>query len=102
MPFGFKNALAIVQRMIDNTLSLLLGNCCIAYMDYILVFSPLEDQHKLDLEKVMLALSCWLLKLKRSKCNFFKKKSIFLVLSSLKMVTLPALINFWPLSSEKT
>ena len=43
--------------MIDNTLGSLLGICCVAYMDDTLVFSLLEDQHKLDLEMVLLALS---------------------------------------------
>ena len=74
MPFGLKNAPAVFQKLIDNTLGSLLGSCCVAYMENILVFSPLEDQHKLDLEKVLLALSSQSLVLKRSKCEFFKKK----------------------------
>ena len=64
--------------MIDNTLGPLLGSCCIAYMDNILVFSPLEDQHKFNLEKVLSALSSQSLVLNRSKCKFFKKKVTFL------------------------
>ena len=78
MPFGLKNAPAVFQRMIDNTLGPLLGSCCIAYMDNILVFSPSEDQHKINLEKVLTALSSRSLVLKRSKCEFFKKKVTFL------------------------
>ena len=78
MPFRLKNAPAVFQRMIDDTLGSLLGSCCIAYMDNILVFSPSEEQHKLDLEKVLLALSSRSLVLKRSKCEFFKKKVTFL------------------------
>ena len=78
MPFGLKNAPAVFQRMINNILGSLLGKCCIAYMDNILVFSPLEDQHKIDLEKVLTALSSRSLVLKRSKCEFFKKKVTFL------------------------
>ena len=57
MPFGLKNAPAVFQRMIDDTLGSLLGGCCVAYRDNILVFSPLEEQHKLDLDKELLALS---------------------------------------------
>ena len=79
MPFELKNAPNVFQRMIDKTLGSLLGRCCIAYMDNILVFSPLEDQHKIDLEKVLLALSLQSLVLKRSKCKFFMKKVTFLV-----------------------
>ena len=57
MPFGLKIAPAVFQRKIDNTLGSLLGSCCVAYMNDILVSSPSEDQHKLNLEKVLLALS---------------------------------------------
>ena len=57
MPFGLKNAPAVFQRIIDNTIGSLLGICCVAYMDNIVVFSPSEDQHKIDLKKVLLALS---------------------------------------------
>ena len=78
MPFGLKNAPAVFQRMIDDLLGPLLSSCCIAYMDNILVFSLLEGQHKIDLEKVLLALSSQSLVLKRSKCKFFKKKVTFL------------------------
>ena len=77
MPFGLKNAPAVFQRM-TKTLGPLLGSCCVAYMDDILVFSPLEEQHKLDLEKVLSALSSQSLVLKRSKCEFYKKKVTFL------------------------
>ena len=54
MPFGLKNASTVFQRMIDDTLGSLLGSCCIAYMDDILVFSLLEDQHKATWESY-----CW-------------------------------------------
>ena len=78
MPFGLKNAPNVFQIMIDCTLGPLLGSCCIAYMDNILVFSPSEEKHKIDLEKVLLALSSQSLVLKRSKCKFSKKKVTFL------------------------
>ena len=41
MPFGLKNAPSVFQRMIDNKVGPLLGSCCIAYMDNILV-SPCQ------------------------------------------------------------
>ena len=68
-------------------------------MDNILVFSPLEDQHKIDLEKVLLALSSQSLVLKRSKCEFFKKKVTFLGSIFLRMVTLCVPISLLPLST---
>ena len=101
MPFSLKNSPTIFTKMIDNTLALLLGSYCIAYMDNILIFSLSEDQHKFDLEKVLLALSSWLLVLKRSRCKLFKQKVTFLGTLSLKTVVLPALIDFWLLSAGK-
>ena len=83
--------------MIDDTLGSLLGSCCVAYMDDILFFSPSEEQHKLDLEKVLLALISQSLVLKRSKPEFFKKKATFLGSIFLRMVTLHVPISLLPL-----
>lgn len=48
MPFGLRNAPAVFQRMIDQVLGCLIGVCCVAYMDDILVFSCLKEQHTAD------------------------------------------------------
>ena len=78
MPFGLRNAPSVFQRMIDNTLVGLVGICCVAYLDDILVFSPDIQSHKQDLFKVFQALSVCNLKLKRSKCEFFQEQVTFL------------------------
>ena len=78
MPFGLRNAPAVFQRMIDQVLGSLVGICCIAYMDDILVFSPTRKQHVKDVCKVMAALSEAQLHLKPSKCEFFKSEVSFL------------------------
>ena len=83
--------------MINNTLGSLMGSCCVAYMDNILVFSSLEDQHKIDLEKVILALSSQSLVLKRSNCEFFKKKVTILGSLFLRMVTQCVPVSLLPL-----
>ena len=57
MPFGLRNAPAVFQRMIDQVLGCLIGVCCVAYMDDILVFSRLKEQHTADVRKVLAALS---------------------------------------------
>ena len=64
--------------MIDNTLGSLVGTCCIAYLDNILVFSPSVEQHHKDLKSVFKALHSRSLKLKMSKCEFFKEQVSFL------------------------
>ena len=74
MPFGFRNAPSVFQRMIDDTLVGLVGICYVAYLDDILVFSPGLHSHKQDLFKVFQALSVCNLKLKRSKCEFLKNR----------------------------
>ena len=51
MPFGLRNAPSVFQRIIDNTLVGLVGICCVAYLDDILVFSPDVYSHKQDLFK---------------------------------------------------
>lgn len=78
MSFGLKNVPLVFQRMIDNTLGSLVGSCCIAYLDNIIVFSPLVEQHKEDLKKAFEALNAQNLHLKPSKCEFFKNKISFL------------------------
>ena len=79
MPFRLNSASAVFQRMINNTQGSLLGSCCVAYMDNTLVFSLLEDHHKLNMKKVLLALVSWSLVLKRFKKEFFEKNVTFLV-----------------------
>ena len=78
MPFGLRNAPAVFQRMIDTVLGMLVGVCCVAYMDDILVFSPSREQHTKDFVKVLSALSRHNLKLKPSKCEFYKDQVSFL------------------------
>ena len=78
MPFGLRNAPAVFQRMIDQVLGNLVGLCCVAYMDDILVFSKSHHQHSKDLQKVLHALSNAKLYLKASKCKFYKDEVTFL------------------------
>ena len=78
MPFGLKNAPAIFQRMIDMVLGSLIGKCCVTYLDDILIFSPNKAQHELDLLSIFNCLNKFNLKLKISKCEFYKSELKFL------------------------
>lgn len=78
MPFGLKNAPSTFQQMIDQVLNPILGTCCIAYLDDILVFSKDQVSHAHHLTQVFELLSAHNLKPKDSKSEFFKSKVTFI------------------------
>ena len=78
MPFGLCNAPAVFHQMIDTVLRMLVGVCCVVYMDDILVFSPSCEQHTKVIAKVLFALSSNGFKLKPSKCEFYKDQVSFM------------------------
>ena len=63
--------------MIEQVLNPIIGNCCIAYLDDILVFSKDQVSHAHHLTQVFELLSAHSLKLKDSKCEFYKSKVTF-------------------------
>ena len=72
MPFGLTNAPATQQRFIEDVLQGLLWQCCFAYIDDILCFSPSFDQHMEDLEKIFKRLTENNLKVQPPKCSFLR------------------------------
>ena len=52
MPFGFKNAPAVFQRLMDLILSGLSWECCMVFFDDIVVYSKTWDDHVRDLDTV--------------------------------------------------
>ena len=78
MPFGLTNAPATFQRLMDVVLAGLKWQCCLVYLDDIIVYSPTFEQHLCDLNKVLLALAAAKLTLKASKCNFCRREMKFL------------------------
>ena len=73
MPYGLTNAPATFQRLMDIVLAGLKWQCCLVYIDDVVIYSPTFEQHLVDLEKVFQALSDAQLTLKASKCCFCRK-----------------------------
>ena len=64
----------------DIVLAGLTWQCCLVYLDDIIVFSGTFQEHQQDLRKVFTALSDANLTLKASKCDFvYQKLNIYTV-----------------------
>ena len=66
------------QRLIESCLGELHLNWCIIYLDDIIVFSWTPEEHVHRLRAVFSKLRAASLKLKPSKCDFFKKETKYL------------------------
>ena len=71
VPFGLAQAPAYFQHLMNQVLD----NCSFAmtYLDDIIIFSESEEQHLAHIEEIFKRLEAADLKMKRSKCDFFKK-----------------------------
>ena len=78
MPFGATNAPATFQRLMHNCLGDLNITWCVVYLDDIMVFSDNPKDHIVRLEAVFKKLATAGLKLKPSKCFFFKEEIDYL------------------------
>ncbi|QRV96805.1 Retrotransposable element Tf2 protein [Ceratobasidium sp. AG-Ba] len=78
MPFGLKNAPAVLQRMMNHIFRHLLGATVVVYMDDILIFSEKEEEHAEHVREVLRILRENNLYAKLAECEFFVKKVIFL------------------------
>ena len=78
MPFGATNAPATFQRLMHDCLGDLNMNWCIVYLDDIIIFSDTKDEHLKRLEAVFQKLYAAGLKLKPSKCHFFREEIEYL------------------------
>ena len=101
MPFGLTNAPATFQRLMENCLGDLHLNWCIIYLDDIIIYSKTQEEHVERLEAVFQKLSAASLKLKPSKCEFFKSQITYLghIVSSEGIATDPKkikAIQLWP------
>ena len=78
MPFGLTNAPATFQHLMENCLGELHLSWCIIYLDDIIVFSDDPKEHLTRLRGVFAKLAKAGLRLKPSKCEFFKTKITYL------------------------
>ena len=78
MPFGLCNAPGTFQRCMELVLRGLQWKTLLVYIDDVIVFSTSFEKHVEDLEEVLNRLAAAGLKLKPSKCEFFKSEVSFL------------------------
>ena len=71
-PFGLSQAPAYFQLLIDNVLQGCSG-FAMGYLDDIIIFSKSQEEHLTHLQKIFIKLEEFGLKMKREKCDFFKK-----------------------------
>ena len=78
VPFGLCCALPTFQRLMQNCLGELNLTYCLIYLDDVIVFSEMPDEHLLRMRVVFDRLREHSLKLKPSKCNVFKSETNYL------------------------
>ena len=78
MPFGLTNAPATFQQLMENCLGDLNLNWCIIYLDDVIIFSKTPKEHIQRLRGVFQKLWEAGLKLKPSKCEFFRTRISYL------------------------
>ena len=101
MPFGLTNAPVTFQHLMENCLGDLHLNWCIIYLDDIIVYSKTPEEHLERLEAVFQKIGKARLKLKPSKCEFFKLRITYLghIVSEEGIATDPKkikAIQLWP------
>ena len=101
MSFGATNAPAAFQRLMHDCLGDVNMNWCIVYLDDIIIFSDTKEKHLKRLEAVFQKLAAAGLKLKPSKCFFFKEEIEYLghVVSGKGIATNPKKVEAvtkWP------
>lgn len=79
MPFGLCNAPSVYQRMIENILKDYLTDFVMVFLDDIAIYTKgTAKQHMEHVSKVLEALAKHKLKVKLSKCSFFKSEVEYL------------------------
>ena len=107
MPFGLTNAPATFQWLMQSCLGNLHLHNCIIYLDNVIVFSKTLEEHVIRLRAVFKKLKQAGLKLKPSKCEFFRQELTYSghVVSKEGIQTDPKKVEAickWPISTNVT
>ena len=78
MPFELCNAPVTFQHLMQNTLGELNLMYCVIYLDKVIVFGCMEEEHLECLHVVFERFQEFNLKLKPSKCSFFQSEIMYL------------------------
>ena len=78
MPFGLTNAPATFQHLMESCLGEMHLNWCIICLDDVIIFSKTPEEHIERLQAVLYKLRSAGLKLKPSKCEFFRDRITYL------------------------
>ena len=78
MPFGLCNAPGTFQRCMEAILQGLISKIALVYIDDVIVFSSIFEEHLSDLAKVFQRFRAANVKLKPSKCKFAQSEVIYL------------------------
>ena len=78
MPFGLTNAPATFQNFINDALSPYLDNFATAYLDNILIYSNILQEHQDHLKRILATLTKQGLHLKPDKCEFHAQEVKYL------------------------
>ena len=93
MPFGLCNTLVTFQHLMPNTLGELNLTYCMIYLDDVIVFGCMEEEHLECLCIVFKRFQEFNLKLKPSKCSFFQSEIVYLANHILQWGILPSRDN---------
>jgi hypothetical protein len=93
MGYGWANAPAVFQRLVDMTIAGLQFETCLAFLDDLIVFGPTFEQTCERLQQVSGRIRSGNLKLKVAKCQFLQSK---LNSSGLLLVS-----QVWPLTQKR-
>ena len=93
MPFGLYNAPAMFQRLMQNCLGELNLTYCLIYLDDLIIFSQMTEEHLHCLHIIFDQLREHNLKLKPSRCDFYRNEITYLAHRVTKHGVCPSDLN---------